>query len=40
MSDADVEKVFKDAVPLWNKIDYKILELRRLYLEEKITNQE
>ena len=40
MSDADVENVFKNAVPYWNKIDYKILEMRRKYLEEKISNQD
>ncbi len=36
MSDADVETVFKEAVPGWNEIVFKVAEMRRQYLETKL----
>ena len=36
MTDADVTKVFAEAVPAWAEIRFKIAELRRQYLEKKL----
>jgi len=36
MSDADVELVFRQAVPGWNELRFKIAALRRQYLEKKL----
>lgn len=38
MSDVDVKKVFSEAVPHWNEIRFKIADMRRKYLEEKLSN--
>jgi len=37
MADAAVEKLFSEAVPGWREIRYKIAELRRRYMEDKLT---
>ena len=37
MSDADVEKVYNEAVKDWSEIRFKIDYLRRVYLEEKLS---
>ncbi len=36
MTDADVNRLFTEAVPAWNEIDFKIAELRRQFLEKKL----
>ncbi len=37
MSDEDVKKVFSEAVPGWKEIRFKLDEMRRKYLEEKLS---
>ena len=37
MSDETVDKLFFEAVPAWNEIRYTIEDLRREYLEEKLS---
>jgi len=39
MSDADVEKVFSEAVPGWNEMGFKVAELRRNYLEKSLSKE-
>ena len=36
MTNADVNRLFTEAVPAWNEIDFKIAELRRQFLEKKL----
>lgn len=37
MSDSDVEKVFREAVPAWKELKFKLSDMRRKYLEDALS---
>lgn len=37
MSDADINEIFRDAVPGWKEIRFKLADMRRVWLEEHLT---
>lgn len=39
MSEEEVEKVFREAVPRWSGIRFLLDEMRRRFLEEKLTGE-
>lgn len=39
MSDADTDKVFREAVPLWENLPFEIARLRAVWMEDRLTRE-